>query len=88
MYDGQHTYEAQRQAITHFWKILARVAVIIIDDWNAADVRNGAADGFKAVGANVVHSHEIRYTQDNRHTPMHIARTEFWNGIGIFVIQK
>ena len=88
MFDGLHTYDAQRQAITHFWRNLASVAVVIIDDWNWADVRNGTMDGFVAVGANITYSHEIRYTHDNEHTPMHIAKTEFWNGVGVFVIQK
>ena len=62
--------------------------IVIIDNWNWADVRNGTMGGFVAVGANITYSHEIRYTHDNEHTPMHIAKTEFWNGVGVFVIQK
>ena len=88
LFDGEHTYNAQRNAITYFWKNLADVAIIIIDDWNWEDVRRGTFDGFKVVGANVVHKHEIRHTQNKKHSPYYIARPEFKNGVGIFVIQK
>ena len=88
LFDGEHTYDDQYRAITHIWKHLADTAVILIDDWNWADVRNGTKDGLKAVGALIENSHEIRYTHENEHTPWDVAKAGFWNGIGIFVVSK
>lgn len=88
LYDGDHDEIHQYKGITHMWHALADTAIIIVDDWNANQVRKGTFDGLRDVGANVIEKFEIMYTNDNSHTPMPIAQREFWNGIGVFVVSK
>jgi hypothetical protein len=88
LYDGDHDEIHQYKAITHMWDALADQAIIIVDDWNAPQVRKGTFDGLEAVGANVLEKFEIMYTHNGQHTPMPIAQREFWNGIGVFVVSK
>ena len=88
LYDGDHDEIHQFKGITHMWPALADRAIIIVDDWNAHHVRKGTYDGLAAVQANIVERFEITYTTDGSHTPIPFAQREFWNGIGIFVIEK
>lgn len=88
LYDGDHDEIHQYKGITHLWPALADTAIIIVDDWNAPQVRKGTFDGLKDVGANILEKFEIMYTPDGSHTPLPIAQREFWNGIGVFVVSK
>lgn len=85
LYDGDHSFDSQRMAIVNMWDILAEKAIVIVDDWNAPEVRRGTFEGFKAVNANIVEKFEICYTFDGSHTPKDLAKQEFWNGIGILL---
>lgn len=88
LYDGDHDEIHQYKGITHMWNALADTAIIIVDDWNAPQVRKGTFDGLRDVGANVIEKFEIMYTMNGAHTPMPIAQREFWNGIGVFIVAK
>ena len=88
LYDGCHEEISQYKGITHIWPALADQAIILVDDWNAPQVRKGTFDGLAAVGANIIEKFEIMYTHDGQHTPLPIAQREFWNGIGVFVVSK
>lgn len=88
LYDGPHEREEHKKAIVKGWPALASQSVILIDDWNWSWVREGTYQGFIDVRANIIKSWEIRHTWDNSHTPEGTRDIEFWNGIGIFVIDK
>jgi len=88
LYDGCHEEISQYKGITCMWPALADQAIIIVDDWNAHQVRKGTFEGLAAVGANIMEKFEIMYTHDGSHTPIPIAQREFWNGIGVFVVSK
>jgi hypothetical protein len=89
LYDGSHSEIDQYRGITHMWPALADEATILIDDWNWKDVRKGTLDGLRDVGATIIEQIEIMHVVgDEGHTPLSIARREFWNGIGIFVVSK
>jgi hypothetical protein len=88
LYDGDHDEIHQYKGITHIWPALSDTSIIIIDDWNAPQVRKGTFDGLRDVGANIIEKFEIMYTCGGEHTPMPIAIREFWNGIGVFVVSK
>lgn len=88
LYDGGHTYIEQYRALTHFWEVLSDVFILIVDDWNWKPVRGGTMDALHALAPRAVHRREVRLTQDDTHTPLDIAHADFWNGTGIFVIQK
>lgn len=68
LYDGDHSYEAQKLAITKMWNSLADEAIIMIDDWNnELDVKKATLDGLEEVGAEIVERFEIQYSVDPTH---------------------
>ena len=80
MYDGGHEYEDHLKAITYFKNNLAESSIIIIDDWNWNDVRQGTFDGLEEANLTVIHKEEII-------TPKN-ASPSFWNGMAAFVVEK
>lgn len=88
LYDGAHDIESHRKAIVNMWKYLADVSIIIIDDWNWSDVRDGTMIGLAEVGANILFKHCIQITDNNEHTPHEEACEGYWNGMAVFVVQK
>lgn len=89
LYDGNHSRDSHKRAITHFAKFLKPTAVIVIDDWNWDWIREGTFEGFAECPELKIHySQEIRHTTDNTHTPRDFAQTHFHNGIGIFVVSS
>lgn len=88
LYDGAHDAEAQRKGITEFYQYLDPISIIVIDDWNHLPTQEGTRQGLKEVGAKILFQEEILLTTDGSHTPFHIAREDFWNGMAVFVIEK
>jgi hypothetical protein len=88
MYDGDHTFEDQRKALTIFLPLLADEFVFVVDDWNWEPVREGTFAGLREINVEIVWSHEIRTTSDNSHPPAETAKLEYWNGMAIFLLVK
>ena len=88
MYDGNHTQDSHRRALTHFIGALDEVFIFVVDDWNWDAVRSGTYQALKDLKIEVLFAHEIRHTWDNSHTPGEIARNEYWNGIWTGVCRK
>lgn len=87
MYDGAHTYEDQKRAITYFSRFFDRYAIVMIDDWMCdwVDVKRGTMDGFKEAGLEIIFQHEIGLINT---TSFHMGGDTFWNGCGIFVCKR
>jgi hypothetical protein len=87
LYDGAHTYEDQKKAITYFAPFLARYAIVMVDDWvcDWVDVRKGTLDGFAAANLKVHFLCEIPLVNTSTH---HTGGDTFWNGCGVFVVEK
>ena len=84
IYDGNHSYKDQYNAIKHYYDVLEENCIIIIDDWNRSDVRNGTLDAFRDLGTNLKFQYEI-----NTKEPHYInGKDNWWAGCGIFVIGK
>ena len=88
MYDGPHEYDHHYQAILRVWDYLQPTSIIIIDDWDFDEVRQATEDAFRDVHAKIVYKWELRYMFDGMHISFHIGMIEWWNGIGVFVIEK
>jgi hypothetical protein len=88
LYDGNHSYESQKKAITHYYDALNELFILVVDDYNWHDVQNGTKDGLDEVGAEVVWEHKIKYNEDNQHTERDTAHREFWNGMYVAVCAK
>lgn len=87
MYDGAHTYEQQKRAITYFEPFLAEYSIILIDDWKCdwAEVRKGTLDGLQESGLQILYKEEIGLVNTN---DFHQGGDTFWNGCGIFLCHK
>ncbi|KAH8047901.1 hypothetical protein JL721_12059 [Aureococcus anophagefferens] len=53
--DGDHEYDDQFRAFTHFDEALEDVFVALVDDWNHEPVRLGTRDAFARLGYDVVY---------------------------------
>ena len=82
LYDGHHSQESQRKGVVDLWDILADTCILIVDDWEWTEVKAGTYEGLAEVGAKVVASWDVE-------KPCYPSGREgFWNGSGIFVLQK
>lgn len=88
MYDGDHSISSQYYALTYYINNLDNEFIYIVDDWNWEDVREGTHMAIQDLGLNILYSNEMRFTDDNTHTPRDEAYKNWWNGIGIFVLSK
>jgi hypothetical protein len=88
LYDGDHSEESQYKALTHFIDCLDDMFILIIDDWNWKDVRNGTYRAINDLNLTIEYKKEIRLTGNNSHTPIFKAKRTWWNGIFIAVLSK
>jgi hypothetical protein len=93
-FDGDHSEEAQRKALTHFLPAMEDEFIFIVDDWNWPQVRSGTSMGIFDSNLSVEYSHFIRLTANDRHThedkslPEGTAEKTWWNGLAAFVLKK
>lgn len=80
-YDAGHTEEDQRMAITYYADCLADECIIIVDDFNLEEVRNGTYDGLRLAGFDVVYESKL-FTSRNGDTG------SWWNGLLVALIKK
>lgn len=73
-YDGNHSHEDQRTAITRLAPSLESEFVLIIDDWNSPDVRAGTLEGIAESRIAVVRSWELPANFNG-------DRENWWNGL-------
>jgi methyltransferase family protein len=78
-YDGDHSYAGTRHGIMAAVPILSRRAVILIDDWNASAVHRGAHAGLRDGGLTVLWQREL----PGAHT-----KETWWNGLGVFYVER
>jgi hypothetical protein len=89
MYDGNHTDESHYKALLHYYNCLDDVFIFIVDDWNWKDVRNGTINSIKKLKLTVLHSKEIKTTNNNTHPDWGSPEQKAWhNGIFVAILQK
>lgn len=79
-YDGPHDELSTKQAVEHYWPVLAKECIIIFDDANWMQVVEGARQGLNSVGAKVVFEKMILNDQE--------SYKDWWNGLYIVVARK
>lgn len=82
-YDGDHKCAAQKLAVTAFLPLLAKNAIMIIDDWNWDYVRTGTFDGLKEANPKKIEKYEIICGG-----PPNGDVNSWWNGIGAFYVEQ
>jgi hypothetical protein len=86
LFDGNHSYESQKKAITYYKNFFSSYIIIIIDDFrsdtpNWANVKKGTIDGIEESGLIIHFQREIITYQESN------GADEYWNGVGIFVCE-
>jgi len=81
LYDGGHQEEEHKQAITYMKPFLADTSIVLVDDWNWECVKKGTHAGFTEAGMKVLFAADVGAGGDS-------DRAGFWNGCGVFVVQK
>lgn len=86
LYDGSHDYISHIKAITHFYKFLSDISIIIIDDFrydgNWKSVKDGTLMGIEKSNLNIIYQVIIDSKQEEN------GSKDFWNGCGIFLCSK
>ena len=79
LYDGHHSVDSHKNAITHFWNNLSDHCIIMVDDYNWDMAKEGTLKGLEEVNANIIYM---------KHVSIPDGQYGFWNGCGIFLIDK
>lgn len=80
-FDGEHTYEAQYNAIKHFLPSMRDEFTYIVDDWNNEAVENGTRDAIQDCGLEVIEFIE-------RKNKLMKDKAGWWCGIAVFKLKK
>jgi hypothetical protein len=88
LYDGNHSYESQYNALKYYINNMEDIFIFLVDDWNDEPVRRGTMDSIRDLNLENLWNYEIRLTWDNTHTPPEIAHKTWWNGLYICILQK
>jgi len=87
-YDGKHTFEDQKRAITHYHKFFSKYVIILIDDPATSSwtfVREGTRAGLEEMKMEVLYEYEIPMTNPGVY---HQGGNTFWNGTSCFVVAR
>lgn len=86
-YDGEHSYESQYKAFTHFNSCLSKICIILVDDY-AIDVPNAPREAtqkaFHDLGYLI---HKDWYLFGGNDTVAQ-ASLNWWNGVYVAIIEK
>ncbi len=88
-YDGRHQLRDHERAITEFAPYLADIAVVVIDDWLWRKVREGTRAGLEKIPQRVAWRWEtpiVTAELPDNHSPG--DRSGWWNGVGVFVLER
>lgn len=81
LYDGNHSYDAQKKAVTHFHKYMADEFILCIDDYQWEDVEKGTQDGIKEMGVEVLFEAELGMGRES-------DLSQYWNGFYVALLKK
>lgn len=86
LYDAHHSYEAERQAVTHFLPAMADTFIMCKDDWQFGDVKRGTLDGLVDSGCEILFQQELLNTEP--YTEDEHRNSEFWRGFYVALLKK
>jgi len=88
LFDADHSENSTRLGITYYLAALDDTFILVMDDWNMGEVRNGTEMGIIENNLDILWSKEIRLTDDNSHTPAAEAAATWHNGIAVFILKQ
>jgi len=87
-YDGHHSEESQFKALDHFKECLDEQFILIVDDWNWKNVRDGTFRGLSNNNMKIIYQYELYTDNNNGHSILAFKHSLWHNGLVAFVIQK
>lgn len=88
LFDGPHEEADQRDGIVQMFPALDSNFILIVDDWNWEEVRNGTAWAISELGLRCGWSLEVRTTHDGSYPPVDQKRSDWHNGYFIGCMTK
>ena len=82
-FDGDHSYIHQYKAMTYFAPLLADQCIVVVDDFSWFDVNKGTMDGIRDSGLKVEYFMTLWSGVESD-----CSEKGFWNGYGVFLINK
>jgi hypothetical protein len=86
MFDGPHEELDQYDGIVIAQQALASTHMLIVDDWNWAQVRLGTFQALKDTNCKIECSIEVRTTINDEHAPVSGKNSEWHNGYFIAIV--
>lgn len=87
-YDGNHSEESQFKALDHYKDCLDDQFILIVDDWNWEDVRNGTLRGLNKNNMKIIYKYELYTNDNNQHSTLSFKYSLWHNGLVALLIQK
>jgi hypothetical protein len=89
LYDGNHTFESQYNALTKYINSLADTFIFIVDDWNWDFVRESTKKSIVDLNLTVLYDHSIIIpSEPGTHLNSTQDKEGWWNGIYFGVLKK
>jgi len=88
MFDGSHSERDQYDGVVMTQDALDNEYILIVDDWNWADVQNGTWDALRDLDAELLSKLEIKTTDDYSYPKIADHFSDWHNGYLIAVIKK
>lgn len=88
LFDGPHEFDDQRDGIIRALPALDDQFVLIVDDWNWPQVRDGTMAAIRESSMRIDYVAELRTTQDDTHALVAGARSDWHNGYYIVALSK
>jgi len=94
-FDGPHTREDQRDGILCAWEALAATSILLVDDWNLENAREGTFTALDQMKANIHMQIEVHAPPEgwiardqDLQSKTRFETSEWHAGIAMFVISK
>jgi hypothetical protein len=89
LFDGPHEYQDQYDGVLIAQEALDDEHILIVDDWNWPQVRQGTLDAINKLGLRMISGLEIKTTQNDTHPVNSFNEASEWhNGYFIGVMQR
>lgn len=93
LYDGDHSYDSHFKALKEYLPVLDKTFIYIVDDWNWEEPRKATENAIKELQLKILYKFEIKLNENNMHTHhmpdgLNLASETWWNGIGVYILEK
>jgi hypothetical protein len=88
MFDGPHSEQDQYDGVVIAQPALDDTYILIVDDYNGHDVRNGTDRAIKDLNLNVIASIDIMTRSDNEHPVISHQHSDWHNGYLVALVSK